>query len=461
MDRYPLRSLVILPQKMDDLRSTGGSATKTPIEDFFVIELSEIVVNRHTGLIRIANAELVTLFWKLGQTLNNYSHRKRRTPGRKSTIQSISTRLTANYGRFFIEKNLRKMELFFESSPAFSEVSQLLYFLSWEHILLLLQVRDSKARQFYLTLKIKQGLSVKDLQRQISVGLYDRKVRVKGRKESGASQKHKNAKNNTGFSQIPQPSFELMTLNDRVMQNVFKEPMLFSFRRLMEYPKGLIEQLIQNRKEPIGTDENLFIAISRQIEEYKRQQNGWLNAQLNLSFWEIGKRINQEILAVPAAHLESKIRGASKQLVKEHGKSFTEKQLYAFARFAAKFPDAGIASWIAHIASWEHILVLLSLEEVNSILYYVRLIQTSGLSVSQLRNEIVQKNYEHVADAKKVDHALMHAIKNPVRKTTIVRNTKSINRIETIDYQFDDIKNSRFVINVFKSLHFIKFVSFS
>ncbi len=325
------------------MKIAGDETIKISTGNLLASDLSEIIRNKHNSLKRVANAELVTLFWQIGIELNDCLEKRKISTERKPTIRSISTRLVAQYGSFFTEKNLKKMRSFASLFSELSTIRQFVYLVSWEHILLLLQIKDWKARQFYLKLKIEQGLSVKDLQKQISGGVYYQKIAVKARKTKAAPRVDGNPKNSTSILQIPQLSFELMTLNDMAIQNVFKETVLSSYRTLTEPSKELPKHLIVKSKKPIDLEEMVLEEISQHIEKYSHEQNKWLNANMNLLFWEIGKKFNKEILVNNGDNRrKSIISNASKQLVKEYGKSFTVNQLRAMGRFAARFPDVGI-----------------------------------------------------------------------------------------------------------------------
>jgi predicted nuclease of restriction endonuclease-like (RecB) superfamily len=430
------------------------------IEDRLHVELSGIIKNKHGNLVRVANAELVALFWQIGKELNECLDKTKQTKDSKLVIRSISSALVENYGHLLNEKKIKEMGLFANLFPDLSAVKQFVHFVSWEHILVLLKIKDWDARQFYLRLKMELGLSVKDLRRQISSGLYERQQSDKTPKLKDGYRAERTPKNDAGLLQIPKPDFEMVTKNDLVLTNVFKEPLLSSFRMLTEPAKGLPKQLVVKNKKPSGIEEELFEAITQHIKEYRHRQNNWLKNHLNLLFWEIGKRINQEILQNGGSiSRESMIQNISVSLEKKFGKNFTGKQLNAMTSFAEQFTDLGLTLRMAYPVSWEHILTLLSLQEVEAKLFYARLTAIKGLSAAGLQKQIAKKTYEQTPGAKELEQTTLLALQNPTTQTTTKKKGNSVVSITTIDYEFDDVNNISPVINIFKNSYFLNLLS--
>ena len=77
--------------------------TKISIEDKLATDLLELIKNKHKSLIRLGNSELIMLFWHIGNKLNKYFESIEGIELEKSVIKSISTRLAAKYGSFFLK----------------------------------------------------------------------------------------------------------------------------------------------------------------------------------------------------------------------------------------------------------------------------------------------------------------------------------------------------------------------
>ncbi len=431
--------------------------TKISKENQLTTDLSKIIENKRRSLIRLANGELITLFWHIGKELNKHHHKNKRTLRGKLSIATISARLFPNFGSFFLERNLRKMLLFAELFPEFSIVSQFIHFVSWEHILLLLQIPDRDERQFYIKFKIEYGLSVKELKDEISSGLYKKSQGTDLRKQKGKSRAKGIDKNLHSHLQIPKPNFELLAQNDIVMKNVFREPGFSSFRKLLE-PSN---EVLKKNKKSITIQDQLLTKITEEIEKYRRHQNAWLNTHFNFLFWELGTHINQNILNnYVTNHAKAFIQNTSLVLEKNYGKNFTERQLKASIIFANQFQNPGIVSRIAYLMTWEHILEILPLLEREAVLFYARLVALEGLCVKDLRKQIVKKVYEKSPGAKKLEQDLLYSLKNPDIETKIVKKGNSTEKITTVNYEFNDV-DSFIVRNIFNNSFFFDFIRLS
>lgn len=395
-------------------------------------EICEIIRSRRSNLLRAANIELTNLFWQIGFTINaafDQQHTRK-----KPVIHNLSSELVRRYGRFFNEKDLNKMSLFARLYPDLEMLSQISFYADWSHFLRLLTIDNDRAREFHLNNKIINGLSLKELQKQM------------------ASKKRLN-KNTTFKSKLP--DFKLMTLNDAVSQNVFKLPALPSFRQLTE-PVKPTGKTPKNKKT--GVDELLMEDINNLIQNYRKKLNSNFNSQLNLLFWEVGKFINKT--AGENDNIQGDLmKSRARQLTREFGTSFNLKQLKAMSKFAADFDNIGMASLMAHLVSWNHLLVLLALRDKYEVIFYTRLAGIEGLSVPALRKAIIDRRYDQLPATEKVDAALLNSIHNPVQKTITRRNRNAIFTTTTVEYYFEDIERGKLVNNTFKNAWFIRFIT--
>jgi len=89
-------------------------------------------------------------------------------------VTAISTRLEAEFGRGFGEKNLRRMIQFAEKFPDEQIVSALLRQLGWTHFTLLLPIKDSLRREFYAEMCRIERWNTRTLQKKIQSMLFER-----------------------------------------------------------------------------------------------------------------------------------------------------------------------------------------------------------------------------------------------------------------------------------------------
>ena len=76
---------------------------------------------------------------------------------------------------------------------------------------------------------------------------------------------------------------------------------------------------------------------------------------LTVTYWHIGKRINEHILGNERAEYGEKvIVNVTKQLKKQFGRSYTLRNVRRMIQFAQEFPDLQIVSPLATQLSWFH-----------------------------------------------------------------------------------------------------------
>ena len=95
----------------------------------------------------------------------------------KKNKKELSKEPTKEYGRGFSRSNLQSMRMLFLN---YKKCQTLSGKLSWLHYLLLLTISDINARSFYEHECENSNWSVRELDRQIDSGLYERLLLSKG-----------------------------------------------------------------------------------------------------------------------------------------------------------------------------------------------------------------------------------------------------------------------------------------
>lgn len=139
----------------------------------------------------------------------------------------------------------------------------------------------------------------------------------------------------------------------------------------------------------------LFKDLAHIIEQGKQQVVTQVNSVLTITYWNIGKKINDHILKNERAEYGKEIVSpVATQLVEKFGKSFELKNLYRMMQFADKFPDFEIVVPLARQLSWSHILKLLPLKNKESINYYTTKAAEERWSKRELQHQIERKAFE-------------------------------------------------------------------
>lgn len=147
-------------------------------------------------------------------------------------------------------------------------------------------------------------------------------------------------------------------------------------------------------------DEKLFGELSQLIEQSQQQVVSYANSTLTLLFWQVGKRINEEVLENQRAEYGKQIvPTVSAQLENRYGRNFAEKNVRRMMQFAELFADFQIVVPLARQLSWSHFLILIPLKTNEQRLFYAQLAINETLGKRDLRKQIANKVFERTTIA--------------------------------------------------------------
>lgn len=139
----------------------------------------------------------------------------------------------------------------------------------------------------------------------------------------------------------------------------------------------------------------LVSELSQLIEQGKKEVAVQVNSTMTMVFWQVGKRINQEILENERAEYGKNIvPTVSSQLVKHYGRSFGAKNLHRMMQFAEIYPDIQIVVSLTRQLSWTHFVALLPLKSDEERQFYVKKIVEEKWSTRHTRKQIERKAFE-------------------------------------------------------------------
>src|SRR5690606_2786478 len=132
-----------------------------------------------------------------------------------------------------------------------------------------------------------------------------------------------------------------------------------------------------------------FTELSQLIEQSRQQVAMYANSTLTMLFWQVGNRINEEILNNQRADYGKQIvPTVSAQLEEKYGRNFTEKNVRRMIQFSQQFPDVQIVVPLARQLSWSHFLILIPLKTNDERLFYAELAIRETLGKRDLRKRI-------------------------------------------------------------------------
>lgn len=165
-------------------------------------------------------------------------------------------------------------------------------------------------------------------------------------------------------------------------------------------------KLSQQNKEPIFSD------IRQLIEETRKSVAVAVNAGLTMLYWQVGKRINDEVLNNERAEYGKQVLAElSAQLTEEYGKGWSEQQLRHCVSFATVFPEIEILSTLWRELSWSHLKLIIYLEDPLKREFYIEMCKLEKWSVRTFRERINSLLYERTAISKKPEKTISEELK--------------------------------------------------
>ena len=138
-------------------------------------ELRSLIAASRQRLAGAVNAELTRLYWTLGERLSREVLGGERAAYGQRLMERLGEQLSAEFGRGFDFKNLRRMVRFAELFPAAEIDASVMRQLSWTHFLQLLPLKNPEQRQFYMRQSMLERWSVRELRQQIERKAFERR----------------------------------------------------------------------------------------------------------------------------------------------------------------------------------------------------------------------------------------------------------------------------------------------
>jgi predicted nuclease of restriction endonuclease-like (RecB) superfamily len=156
---------------------------------------------------------------------------------------------------------------------------------------------------------------------------------------------------------------------------------------------------------------DLVKEISLYIEESKQQLAITVNATLSLLYWQIGKRINEEILQNQRAEYGKEIVSAlSEQLTIDYGSGWSKRQLHHCIRFAEVFPDFEIVHTLCSQLSWSHLRLIIPMQDTLKRDFYIEMSKLEKWSTRRLQERIQSMLFERTAISKKPEQTIKNEL---------------------------------------------------
>jgi predicted nuclease of restriction endonuclease-like (RecB) superfamily len=157
------------PQRSLATRSTQAVPTQRLLG-----EIRTLIEATREQVARTVNAALVWLNWNIGKRIREDVLENKRAGYGEEIVYALSRQLTAEYGRGFTEKGLRRMIQFAERFPDEEIVATLSRQLSWSHFVEIIPLEEPLKRGFYAEMSRIERWSVRTLRHKIDHLLFER-----------------------------------------------------------------------------------------------------------------------------------------------------------------------------------------------------------------------------------------------------------------------------------------------
>ena len=153
---------------------------------------------------------------------------------------------------------------------------------------------------------------------------------------------------------------------------------------------------------PIGEAKVLLAEVRKLILTARQSVAQAVNSTLTLLYWEVGRRVRKDMLKSKRADYGEKIVAAlGRQLEREFGRGFNDKNLWRTLQFAVVFADRKIVVSLIRELSWTHFLRLIPIEDQLKRDFYAEMCRIERWSTRTLANKIGGMLFERTALSRK------------------------------------------------------------
>ncbi len=124
----------------------------------------------------------------------------------------------------------------------------------------------------------------------------------------------------------------------------------------------------------ISASTPLLADVRQLIDSARQRVASTVNAELTQLYWQIGSRVNAELLKGQRAEYGKQVVAElARQLTTDFGKGWSEQQLRHCVRLADTFPDDQILSTVRRELTWSHLKSLIYIDEPLKRDFYIEI----------------------------------------------------------------------------------------
>ena len=160
--------------------------------------------------------------------------------------------------------------------------------------------------------------------------------------------------------------------------------------------------------------------VYAKVKDYSRERNKVI------TYFEIGRLLTE----AGGKYGDNIIDEYSKKLILEVGKKYNRRTLFRMKQFYNVFSNEKVSTMLTQL-SWSHYLLLISLNDYNEIIYYIRVAKDNNLSQRQLQKRIKNSEYKRlpIETRSKITNSELLNIKDLVPNPILIKNKNNIDII--------------------------------
>ena len=266
---------------------------KNPEPDGLVREIRTLIEESRAVVVSTVNSTLTMLYWQVGHRIHSEMMAQERAEYGKEILQTVSAKLTGEYGRGWSQRNLAYMVRFAEVFAEEQIVSTLRRQLSWSHFKEIIYLKDSLQREFYTEMCNLERWSVRTLRKLIDSMLFERTAISK--KPEGTIQAELAQLAETGDISpnliLKDPYIlDFLQLNDRYVEKDLEDAILREIEQfLLELGAGFT--FIARQKRIVIDDDDFYIDLLF----YNRKLKRLVALDLKLGRFKAGYKSQMEL----------------------------------------------------------------------------------------------------------------------------------------------------------------------
>lgn len=157
--------------------------------------------------------------------------------------------------------------------------------------------------------------------------------------------------------------------------------------------------------------ENLYSDISKMIASTKKDVMLQVNKSVISLYWNIGKKLCDEVLVNGKATYGKNIIGdLSKRLTNEYGRGFEKSAVFKMIKFYQEFSSYEKVATLSQQLTWSHFVELLPIEDELKRDFYAAMCKNENWSVRTLRERKKSMLYERTVISQKPEKTIENEI---------------------------------------------------